>query len=62
MPERETAQAFADAAAANAFLVVGSSLVVYSAATCPTSRWSARERGGARRTRAVPRSACFSSA
>jgi NAD-dependent deacetylase len=35
MPERETAQAFADAAAADAFLVVGSSLVVYPAASLP---------------------------
>ena len=35
MPERETAQAFADAAAADAFLVVGSSLVVYPAAGLP---------------------------
>ena len=35
MPERETAQAFADAAAADAFLVIGSSLVVYPAASLP---------------------------
>jgi NAD-dependent deacetylase len=35
MPERETAQAFADAAAADVFLVVGSSLVVYPAAGLP---------------------------
>jgi NAD-dependent deacetylase len=35
MPERETAQAFADAAAADVFLVVGSSLAVYPAAGLP---------------------------
>ncbi len=35
MPERETAQAFADAEAADVFLVVGSSLVVYPAANLP---------------------------
>ncbi len=35
MPERETAQAFEDAAAADAFLVIGSSLVVYPAASLP---------------------------
>ncbi len=35
MPERETAQAFADAAACDVFLVVGSSLVVYPAAGLP---------------------------
>ena len=35
MPERETAQAFADAAEADVFLVVGSSLVVYPAASLP---------------------------
>jgi NAD-dependent deacetylase len=35
MPERETAQAFADAAAADVFLVVGSSLVVFPAANLP---------------------------
>jgi NAD-dependent deacetylase len=35
MPERETAMAFADAAAADVFLVVGSSLVVYPAAGLP---------------------------
>jgi NAD-dependent deacetylase len=35
MPERETALAFADAAAADVFLVVGSSLVVYPAASLP---------------------------
>jgi NAD-dependent deacetylase len=35
MPERETATAFADAEAADAFLVVGSSLVVYPAASLP---------------------------
>jgi NAD-dependent deacetylase len=35
MPERETAIAFADAAAADVFLVVGSSLVVYPAAGLP---------------------------
>lgn len=35
MPEREMAQAFADAAAADAFLVVGSSLAVYPAADLP---------------------------
>jgi len=35
MPERETAQAFADAAAADVFLVVGSSLVVFPAASLP---------------------------
>jgi NAD-dependent deacetylase len=35
MPERETAQAFTDARAADAFLVVGSSLVVYPAASLP---------------------------
>lgn len=35
MPERETAQAFADAAAADVFLVVGSSLVVFPAADLP---------------------------
>src|SRR5688572_1358391 len=35
MPERETAQAFADAAAADAFLVIGSSLEVYPAAGLP---------------------------
>ena len=38
MPERETAQAFADAAAADVFLVVGSSLAVYPAAGLPRSR------------------------
>src|SRR5262249_13111239 len=32
MPERETAEAFADAAASDVFLVIGSSLVVYPAA------------------------------
>jgi len=35
MPERETATAFADAAAADVFLVVGSSLVVFPAANLP---------------------------
>ena len=35
MPERETAMAFADAAAADVFLVVGSSLAVYPAADLP---------------------------
>ena len=35
MPERETAMAFADAAAADVFLVVGSSLAVYPAAGLP---------------------------
>ena len=35
MPERETALAFGDAEAADAFLVVGSSLVVYPAASLP---------------------------
>lgn len=35
MPERETAMAFADAAAADVFLVVGSSLVVFPAANLP---------------------------
>lgn len=35
MPERETAQAFADAAEADAFLVIGSSLEVYPAAGLP---------------------------
>src|SRR5262249_48799019 len=35
MPERETAQAFADAADADVFLVVGSSLVVFPAASLP---------------------------
>ncbi len=35
MPERETAMAFADAAAADVFLVIGSSLVVYPAAGLP---------------------------
>jgi NAD-dependent deacetylase len=35
MPERETAQAFADAAAADVFLVIGSSLAVYPAAGLP---------------------------
>jgi NAD-dependent deacetylase len=35
MPERETAQAFADAASCDVFLVVGSSLVVYPAAGLP---------------------------
>ncbi|MCC6847177.1 MAG: Sir2 family NAD-dependent protein deacetylase [Deltaproteobacteria bacterium] len=35
MPERETVQAFADAAAADVFLVVGSSLEVYPAAGLP---------------------------
>ncbi|MBI3770874.1 MAG: Sir2 family NAD-dependent protein deacetylase [Deltaproteobacteria bacterium] len=35
MPERETATAFADAAAADVFLVVGSSLVVFPAADLP---------------------------
>ena len=35
MPERETTMAFADAAAADVFLVVGSSLVVYPAAGLP---------------------------
>lgn len=35
MPERETAQAFADAAACDVFVVVGSSLVVYPAAGLP---------------------------
>jgi NAD-dependent deacetylase len=35
MPERETAQAFADAAASDVFLVVGSSLVVFPAANLP---------------------------
>ncbi len=35
MPERETAMAFEDAEAADAFLVVGSSLVVYPAASIP---------------------------
>ena len=35
MPERETTQAYADAKAADAFLVVGSSLVVYPAAELP---------------------------
>ena len=35
MPERETAQAFADAEAADVFLVVGSSLVVFPAANLP---------------------------
>jgi len=35
MPERETAMAFSDAEAADAFLVVGSSLVVYPAASLP---------------------------
>jgi NAD-dependent deacetylase len=35
MPERETAMAFADAAAADLFLVVGSSLAVYPAADLP---------------------------
>ena len=35
MPERETAQAFADAAAADVFLVIGSSLEVYPAAGLP---------------------------
>jgi NAD-dependent deacetylase len=37
MPERETALAFADAAAADVFLVVGSSLVVYPAASLPAA-------------------------
>jgi NAD-dependent deacetylase len=37
MPERETAMAFADAAAADVFLVVGSSLVVYPAASLPAA-------------------------
>ena len=35
MPERETAQAFADAAEADVFLVIGSSLAVYPAAGLP---------------------------
>jgi NAD-dependent protein deacetylase/lipoamidase len=35
MPERETAMAFADAAASDVFLVVGSSLVVFPAADLP---------------------------
>jgi NAD-dependent deacetylase len=35
MPERETTLAFADAAAADVFLVVGSSLVVFPAANLP---------------------------
>ena len=35
MPERETAQAYADAAAADVFLVIGSSLEVYPAAGLP---------------------------
>ena len=35
MPERETAMAMADAAAADVFLVVGSSLVVFPAASLP---------------------------
>ncbi len=35
MPERETAQAFADAAAADVFLVIGSSLEVFPAAGLP---------------------------
>jgi NAD-dependent deacetylase len=35
MPERETEAAFADAAAADVFLVVGSSLVVFPAANLP---------------------------
>jgi len=35
MPERETQAAFADAAAADVFLVVGSSLVVFPAANLP---------------------------
>jgi NAD-dependent protein deacetylase/lipoamidase len=35
MPERETAQAFADAAVADLFLVIGSSLAVYPAAGLP---------------------------
>ncbi len=35
MPERETAMAMADAAEADVFLVVGSSLVVYPAASLP---------------------------
>lgn len=35
MPERETAMALADAAEADVFLVVGSSLVVYPAASLP---------------------------
>jgi len=35
MPEHETEQAFADAAAADVFLVVGSSLVVFPAANLP---------------------------
>ena len=42
MPERETASAFADAAAADVFLVVGSSLVVFPAANLPAV---AREHG-----------------
>ncbi len=42
MPERETAQAFEDAAASDVFLVVGSSLVVYPAASLPAA---ALERG-----------------
>jgi NAD-dependent deacetylase len=42
MPERETAVAFADAAGADVFLVVGSSLVVFPAANLPAA---ARERG-----------------
>lgn len=37
MPERETAMAFADAAAADVFLVVGSSLVVFPAASLPAT-------------------------
>ncbi len=35
MPERETAQAFADAALADVFVVIGSSLAVYPAAGLP---------------------------
>ena len=35
MPERETAQAYADAAAADVFVVIGSSLEVYPAAGLP---------------------------
>ena len=35
MPERETTMAFSDAEAADAFLVVGSSLVVYPVASLP---------------------------